>query len=111
MDPFNPLASVAVFQYYPETLTRTLTARAAGAQTTRGEALRLAGPPEVRIQLDVEFDAADQLEKADPIVTSKDLHPTLAALEMLLYPKAALVAANEALAREGIIEVIPAQAL
>jgi len=25
VDPFNPLASVVVFQYNPETLTRTLT--------------------------------------------------------------------------------------
>lgn len=111
VDPFNPLASVAVFQYYPETLTRTLTARAAGAQATRSEALRLAGPPEETIRLEVEIDASDQLETADPIATSMGLHPTLAALEMLLYPKSALVIANEALARVGIIEMIPAEAL
>ena len=94
MDPFNPLASVVVFQYNPETLTRTLTARAAGAQANRGEALRLAGPPEETIRLEVEIDAADQLETADPIATSMGLYPTLSALEMLLYPKSALVIAE-----------------
>ncbi len=110
VDPFNPLASVIVFQYNPETLTRTLTARGAGAQVNRGEALRLAGPPEETIRLEVEIDAADQLETADPIATSMGLYPTLSALEMLLYPKSALVIANEVLARVGIIEVIPAEA-
>jgi len=110
MDPFNPLASVVVFQYNPETLTRTLTARAAGAQANRGEALRLAGPPEETIRLEVEIDASDQLETADPIATSMGLYPTLSALEMLLYPKSALVIANEVLARAGIIEVIPPEA-
>ena len=38
------------------------------------------------------------------------LYPALAALEMLLYPKSALVVANEVLARFGIIEVIPPEA-
>jgi hypothetical protein len=110
VDPLNPLASVVVFQYNPDTLTRTLTARAAGAQANRGEALRLAGPPEETIRVEVEIDATDQLETADPIATSLGLYPTLSALEMLLYPKSALVIANEALARVGIIEVIPAEA-
>jgi hypothetical protein len=110
VDPFNPLASVVVFQYNPETLTRTLTARAAGAQANRGEALRLTGPPEETIRVEVEIDATDQLEAADPIATSMGLYPTLSALEMLLYPKSALVIANEALARVGITELIPPEA-
>jgi hypothetical protein len=110
VDIFNPLASVVVFQYNPETLTRTLRARTAGEQAHAGEALRLAGPPEETIRLEVEIDAADQLEKADPIATSMGLYPTLASLEMLLYPKSALVVANEVLARVGIIEIIPPEA-
>jgi hypothetical protein len=110
VDPFNPLASVVVFQYNPEKLTRTLRARAAGEQAHPGEALRLAGPPEETIRLEVEIDAADQLEKADPIATSMGLYPTLASLEMLLYPKSLLVVANEVLARVGIIEIIPPEA-
>jgi hypothetical protein len=111
LDPFNPLASIIVFQYNPDTLTRRVTAQAAGSgQPARGEALRLKGPPQETIDLTVVLDAVDQLERADPIATVTGLHPTIAALEMLLYPKSALMIANEVLAEAGVIEVIPAEA-
>ena len=110
IDPFNPLASVIVFQYNPDALTRTLTAQTVGGTPAQGEALRLKGPPQETITLAVEIDAADQLERADALATTIGLHPTLASLEMLLYPKSALVIANEVLARVGIIEVIPPEA-
>ena len=110
LDPFNPLASVIVFQYNPDQLTRTITAQVAGNNAAQGEALRLKGPPQETLALNVEIDAADQLEKVDGITTTLGLHPTLASLEMLLYPKSALMIANEVLARIGIIEVIPAEA-
>ena len=38
------------------------------------------------------------------------MYPALASLEMLLYPKAALVIANEVLRVSGMIEVIPPEA-
>lgn len=115
LDPFNPLASITIFQYNPETLTRRLSAQSAssggaGGQTSPGEALRLAGPPQETITLDVQLDATDQLEKGDPLATTLGLHPQLAALEMMLYPKSALVIANDALMLAGIIEVIPPEA-
>ncbi len=107
LDSFNPVASVIVFQYNPDTVTRTVTAQASGDNPDQGEALRLKGPPQETIKLDVEIDAADQLEQAKEPATSMGVYPTLAALEMLLYPKSALMIANEALAALGIIEVIP----
>lgn len=110
LDPFNPVASVVVFQYNPETMTRTLTPRAAGGDGAQAEALRLKGPPEESIDLSVEVDATDQLEKAEFPATSLGITPTLASLEMLLYPKSALVIANAALTAAGIIEVIPPEA-
>lgn len=110
LDPFNPLASVIIFQYNPDTLTRTLTAQTASATPSAGEALRLKGPPQENITLTVEIDAADQLEKADPLATTMGVYPTLASLEMLLYPKSALVIANEVLAAAGVIEIIPPEA-
>src|SRR4051794_25635755 len=85
LDPFNPLASVIVFQYNPDTLTRTLTAQSTGGNADKGEALRLKGPPEEKISLEVEVDAADQLERGDALAGSLGVHPTLASLEMLLY--------------------------
>ncbi|MCX6925813.1 MAG: hypothetical protein NT154_21795 [Verrucomicrobia bacterium] len=111
LDPVNPLASIIIFQYNPDLLTRTLTAQTSGGDhADRGEALRLKGPPKETIKLDVEIDAADQLEQANPLATSMGLYPTLASLEMLLYPKSALTIANEALAAVGIIEIIPPEA-
>jgi len=111
LDPFNPLASIITFQYNPDTLTRTITAQTAGSDNAdKGEALRLKGPPRETIKLDVEIDAADQLERANPLATTMGLYPTLASLEMLLYPKSALTIANEVLAAVGIIEIIPPEA-
>ncbi len=109
IDPFNPLASIIIFQYNPDTLTRTLTTQTTGG-TERGEAMRLTGPPQETIRLQVEIDAADQLEQANGIATAMGIYPTLASLEMLLYPKSALVIANAVLAAVGVIEMIPAEA-
>ena len=106
LDPVNPLASVIVFQYNPDLVTRTITARTSG-DASKGEALRLKGPPDEKISLDVEIDATDQLELGKEPATSMGIYPVLSALEMLLYPKSALAIANEALAHFGVIEIIP----
>jgi hypothetical protein len=110
LDPFNPLASIIIFQYNPDTLTRTLTAQTTGASGDRGEAMRIKGPPQESIKLDVEIDAADQLEQGSGLATTLGVYPTLASLEMLLYPKSALVIANEVLTAAGVIEIIPPEA-
>lgn len=110
IDPFNPLASVILFQYNPDTLSRTLQVQAVGGQKqARSEALRLEGAPTEEISLAVEIDATDQLEKGDPMAGKMGIYPQLSALEMLLYPKSALVIANAALLAAGAIEVIPAE--
>ena len=108
LDPMNPLASVVVFQYNPDTMTRRLEPRTTGSDGERGEAFRLSGPPKETITLAVEIDATDQLESAHPLAVAAGISPTLAALEMMLYPKSAVVIANAALAAAGTIEVLPA---
>lgn len=112
LDPINPLASVVVFQYNPDTMTRRLEARSTGGSegADRSEAFRLTGPPKETITLNIEVDAADQLEQANPIAIVSGVSPTLAALEMLLYPKSSTVIANTALALIGNIEIIPPEA-
>jgi hypothetical protein len=111
IDPFNPLASIVLFQYNPDTLTRTLTAQTTGAQGgDRSEAMRLKGAPTEDIRLDIEIDATDQLEKGDALTGALGIYPQLSALEMLIYPKSALVIANTVLLAAGTIEVIPAAA-
>ena len=114
IDPFNPLASIIVFQYNPDTMTRSLTARAAGGgggqSGSRSEALRLAGAPNETISLAVEIDATDQLEQGDALGTTLGIYPQLSALEMLLYPKSAVVIANTILAAVGTIELVAPEA-
>jgi hypothetical protein len=106
-DPFNPLTSIVVFQYNPDLVTRTITAQTSGGSSDRGEALRLKGPPEEKITLDIEIDATDQLELGKAPATTMGIYPALASLELLLYPKSALAIANEVLANIGMIEIIP----
>lgn len=106
-DPMNPLASVVVFQYNPDTMTRRLEARAASGDGDRGEAQRLTGPPKETITLSIEIDATDQLEQANPLAVTMGIYPTLSALEMMLYPKSAVAIANTALALAGTIEILP----
>jgi hypothetical protein len=96
----EPTPTVIVFQYNPEQLTRSLQARTASGGG-RGEANRTDGPPEETISLSVEIDAADQLERKDPMSTTIGLHPTLAALEGLMYPAYPTVIANQVLANFG----------
>lgn len=107
-DIYNPVASVIVFQYNPESMTRTL-APTGSSSESREDALRLAGPPKESISLTVRLNAADQLEKTDGIATSMGLYPQLSALEMLLYPKSALVLTNAVLASLGTIELLPTE--
>lgn len=108
VDLLNPLASLIVFQYNPETMTRRLQAQTlGGGEGDRTEALRLKGAPVETITLDIEIDATDQLETGDGIATSVGIYPQLSALEMLIYPKSALVIANTVLMAAGTIEVVP----
>ena len=111
IDAFNPVASVIVFQYNPEKLSRSLDAQTVGGGEGRSEALRLSGPPVETIPIsELEIDATDQLEKADSNALSMGVYPQLSALEMLIYPKTSLVIANTALMMAGTIEVIPPEA-
>ena len=107
IDIFNPVSSVILFQYNPETLTRTLQAQTSGEGGNPSEALRLRGAPQESITLDIEIDATDQLEKGENNATSMGIYPQLSALEMLIYPKSSLVIANTVLLAAGSIEIIP----
>jgi hypothetical protein len=107
IDLFNPLSSIVVFQYNPDTLTRRLEARAVSQEGERSEVMRLTGAPKETITLSIEVDAADQLEQSNPLAVSVGVHPTLAALEMILYPKSLSVIANDILSAIGTIEIIP----
>lgn len=111
IDLFNPLSSVVMFQYNPETLTRVVQPQGMGSQPgDRSEAMRLKGAPIESIKVDVEIDATDQLETADSNATSMGIYPQLSQLEMLIYPKSLQVVANTVLLALGTIEIIPPMA-
>jgi hypothetical protein len=103
-EPAGIIPQVVIFQYNPETLTRTLKAQRSGENSRE---MRLTGPPVEDITLKIEIDAADQLEKPgeNPSTVLLGINPQLAALEMMLYPKSTTVIANIALAQAGAIEV------
>jgi len=105
--PLNPVGSTIVFQYNPATMTRRLEARASGGDGDPGEVTRLSGPPKETITLSVEIDASDQLETGNGTAIALGIHPTLAALEVMLYPKSATVIANTILSQLGTIEILP----
>jgi hypothetical protein len=107
LDIFNPLASVIIFQYNPNQVQRQLQARTADQEGASADVLRLAGAPQETITLnEVVLDATDQLEKGDDVAGSMGVYPQLSALEMLLYPKSAVVIANTVLMATGTIEII-----
>jgi len=111
IDLYNPLSSIVVFQYNPDSLTRSLQAQMMGNEEgARTEVLRLTGAPIETIKLEAELDAADQLETADPIATTLGVYPQLSALEMLIYPKTTKVIVDTALMLTGTIEIIPPMA-
>ena len=107
LDAANPVASVVVFQYNPLKMTRSLQPQTSGSEGSIFETQRLKGAPVETIRLEIELDAADKLEEGDGIASSLGIYPQLSALEMLVYPKSALVIANTVLLGLGTIEVVP----
>lgn len=106
IDIFRPIPSVVVFQYNPETVTRTLQAQTAGESGARSEVTRLKGAPVETIKLDVEIDATDQLEQGG-LATTLGIYPQLSSLEIMLYPSSGVVIANTVLMALGTLEIVP----
>ena len=103
--------TVIVFQYNAETVQRSLQHQGSNGGG-RGDAQRVDGPPTETISMAVRLDASDQLE--DPInnklTVDNGLHPTIAALEGLMYPSYGTVIANQALALSGSAFILGEQA-
>lgn len=100
---------IIALQYNPDTLTRSLQPQNVKESGDRSDAMRLTGPPVETFKLDAEIDATDQLEHPDQNqnAVSFGIQPQLAALETLVYPASAKLTANNALARAGVLEILP----
>lgn len=103
--------SVIALQYNPDSLTRTLQIQAmpGGQDGVRVDALRLRGPAVETIKIDAELDATDQLEfpNKNPTAVQYGLHPQLAQLEMLVNPTVETLEADNNMANNGVLEIIP----
>ena len=106
-DMFNPISSVAIFQYNPTQLSRSVAPQYSEAGEGRSEPMRLAAPPRETITAQLTLDLTDQLEEGDRGPLDAGLNGYIAALEMLIYPKALQVALNEAAALAGTMEIVP----
>jgi hypothetical protein len=107
IDPTDPKPLVIIFQYNPDSLSRTLQPQTGAEGGDRTEALRLKGAPVETIKVDIELNAADQLERDDRTAREMGLYPVLSALEMLVYPRAQRVITNTLLLALGTIEILP----
>jgi hypothetical protein len=90
-----PMPNIIVFQYNPETMTRTLSPWAPPQTGGQGNAAANETPPtaqpndpEETFSLTLELDAADALEfpEMHPVAAVSGVADRLAALELLLYP-------------------------
>jgi len=104
--------NLIVFQYNPESMSRSFTQLGGGdqSQTQSSGDTQPKLPPVESFQVSVDLDAADQLETKNPLAIATGLHPTLAALELLLYPPSTELILNTALSLVGSSIISPAQA-
>jgi hypothetical protein len=116
MTPGTQPSRIIVFQYNPDSMKRTLAARAEESRQDNGrsaaheDVLRVQGPPVETINLTVELDAADQLENPDEhqAVAEHGLHPALSTLELLMYPSTSDAQEIEEMAARGEVQVAAA---
>jgi hypothetical protein len=105
--PTSP-TNVIAFQYNPDTVSRTLQPR--GTQPdprgNAGDTQHLTLPEET-FGLTIELEATDQLEIADSDTMRYGLHPSLLALELLLYPGSGALTKEFDLERQGSATVAP----
>jgi hypothetical protein len=111
--------NLIAFQYNPDQVTRQFQqgrGGGGGQGSPAPEPCRNAGdtqrvvPPTQHFRMQVELDATDQLESVNPLAVATGLHPTLAALELLLYPPSTEIILGKVLSKLGSARVSPASA-
>ncbi|MGD9534393.1 MAG: hypothetical protein AB7V56_11570 [Candidatus Nitrosocosmicus sp.] len=109
IDILKPVPNVIYFQYNPTSISRKFQPRSSTEGGSKEEVLRINNPPSESIDMDLEIDATDQLEKPDehPITVENGIYPQLSSLELLLYPNSGIVIANKILAASGTLEISP----
>jgi hypothetical protein len=100
--------NVIAFQINPDSVSRTFRQQQGESDESSGAGdTMFVLPPTETLALSVELDAADQLEAEDAVTIATGLHPTLAALELLLYPSSIDLILDKALALAGSARIRP----
>jgi hypothetical protein len=104
--------NIIIFQYNPEFMTRRITQQRAdltgqAGLLTAGDTNNVLFAPDESYSISVDLDAADQLEEGDTLTRAVGLHPSLAALELLLYPNSTITISNQVLAEIGGVFIVP----
>ncbi|MFD0346195.1 hypothetical protein ACFQ0M_09185 [Kitasatospora aburaviensis] len=100
-------------QYNPDSLSRSFQVQDTGEERhQRSRPVRFTAPPVETVKVEAELDAADQLEFPDayPDAGQVGVHPQLAALELLVYPRVDQLVAADRSAAAGSLEILPMEA-
>lgn len=117
-EPFlGPVPNIIVFQYNPETMTRTLTpwspptkpAKPAAGEGGNGENRAQPFDPGEKFSLSLLLDAADALEEPEkhPVAVISGVADRISALEMLLYPTKESLLGEFFGSLGGLVDVVP----
>jgi hypothetical protein len=88
-DFLGPLPNVVLFQFNPQSLSRTIQIPDRNVTGKSRETDQAGEPPVEKFNLNLHFHAADQLKDSDPDAVLFGIGPRLAALEKMVYPKTA----------------------
>ncbi|WP_017296918.1 hypothetical protein [Nodosilinea nodulosa] len=89
-DFLGPLPNVVIFQFNPDSLSRSLQIPAPPERSRVPERNQTGDSPRETISLTAHFTAADQLNASNPVAMEFGIGPQLAALEQMVYPSSTL---------------------
>jgi hypothetical protein len=85
-DFLGPIPNVVVFQFNPESLTRTIQVPSRNTGVTARETSQAGEPPVEKLTINAAFSAADALNDNNDLARQFGVGPQLAALEKMVYP-------------------------
>jgi hypothetical protein len=85
-DFLGPIPNAVIFQFNPETITRTLTIPPRAVDATQRETSQAGERAYESFTITATFSAADQRNISDPIGIAFGVGPQLAALQAMVYP-------------------------
>jgi hypothetical protein len=85
-DFLGPLPNVVLFQFNPESMSRVIQIPPRPSGATARETTQAGEVPIEKITIKAQFNAADQLDRNNPLARAFGIGPQLAALEKMVHP-------------------------